>query len=162
MATAKTSKPKKPRALDLGRVLKAIDHKNYDFYDTLTAAELKEFSPYVLMRFLANPHHDRDIKEWYIVETNERVNKHHWSLSKNHEGLLWKLMAGVGAGIEINHTFMPMLKSNLDKFEKLIEELNPTMKDDEIKLLAKLMTAEDRRELFDGMGFDKKQRKEYE
>jgi hypothetical protein len=158
-----TAKPKKPRALDIGRVLKAVDNKNYDYYSSLTEAELKEFSPYVLMRFVSNTHHpDRDIKEWYIIETNERVNKHHWTFSKKHEALIWKLFAGVGAGIEVNHVFMPMLKGSLDKFEKLIEELNPTMKNDEIKLLAKLMTDDDRKELFDAMGFDKKQRKEYE
>ena len=158
-----TAKPKKPKALDLGRVLKAVDNKNYDFYSSLNEAELKEFSPYVLMRFISNtPHPDRDIKEWYITQTNENVNKHHWSLSKNHEGLLWQLYAGVGAGIQVDHTFMPMLKGSLDKFEKLIEELNPTMKTNEIKMLAKLMTDEDRKELFDAMGFDKKQRKEYE
>jgi hypothetical protein len=32
----------------------------------------------------------------------------------------------------------------------------------EIKMLAKMMTKEDKTELFDKMGFDKKQRKDYE
>lgn len=162
MAT-KTAKPKKERALDLGRLLKAVDMKNYGFYQSLTEEELKEFSPYVLMRFVSNAkHHDRDVREWYIIETNEKVNKHHWALSKNHEGLLWTLFAGVGVGAPVNHTFIPMIKGSLDKFEKLIEQLHPTLKNDEIKLLAKLMNDDDRRQLFDDMGFDKKQRKEYE
>lgn len=163
MATkAKTTKPKKERALDLGRLFKAVNQKNYNFYDSLTEDELKEFSPYVLMRFISNPSHpDRDIQEWYIVEVNERINKHHWDLSKEHEGLLWKLYATIGAGVSINHNFMPMVKSKLDKFEKLIEELNPTLKDDEIKLMAQLMTEDDRDQLLDDMGFDKKDRKQY-
>jgi hypothetical protein len=33
---------------------------------------------------------------------------------------------------------------------------------DDIKVLASVMTKEDKEELFDKMGFDKKQRKEYE
>jgi hypothetical protein len=56
---------------------------------------------------------------------------------------------------------MPMVKSKLDKFEKLIEELNPTLKDDEIKLMVQLMTEDDRDQLLDDMGFDKKDRKQY-
>ena len=36
------------------------------------------------------------------------------------------------------------------------------MKLEEVKMLAALMTKEDIKELFDNMGFDKKQRKEYE
>ena len=157
-----TAKPKKERALDIGKVLNAVNQKNYNFYSKLTEPELKEFSPYVLMRFISNPMiSDRDVLEWYIVETNERINKHHWDLSKEHEELLWKLYATIGAGTNLNHRFMPMVKSQLDKFEKLIEELNPTMKDDEIKLLAQLMTDEEREQLLDDMGFDKKERKQY-
>lgn len=162
MATTKTPKPKKERALDIGKVLKALNRKDHNFYSTLNEAELKEFSPYVLMRFVSNPMiSDRDVLEWYIIETNERVNKHHWDLSKNDEELLWKLYATIGAGVDLNHRFMPMVKSQLDKFEKLIEELHPNMKDDEIKLLAKLMTDDERSQLLDDMGFDKKERKSY-
>lgn len=158
----KTPKPKKARALDIGRVLKAVNQKNYNFYDTLTEDELKEFSPYVLMRFVSNPNHsDRDILEWYILETNERVNKHHWDLSKDHEKLLWQLYAGIGAGINLTHNFMPMVKGTLDKFETLLDELYPQLKTDEIKLLAQLMDDDDREQLLDDMGFDNKQRKAY-
>ena len=45
MATTKPKKEPKKRALDLTKVLSAVDNKNYEFYDNLTAAELKEFSP---------------------------------------------------------------------------------------------------------------------
>ena len=41
-------------------------------------------------------------------------------------------------------------------------ELYPAMKMNEIKILAKKMTKADKDDLFDKMGFDKKQRKEYE
>jgi hypothetical protein len=36
------------------------------------------------------------------------------------------------------------------------------MKMDEVRLLASLMDKKDKEELFDKMGFDKKQRKDYE
>jgi hypothetical protein len=163
MATTKPKKEPKKRALDLTKVLSAVDNKNYEFYDNLTAAELKEFSPYVLLRFVSSVgSNDRDIQEWFVEMTNEMVNKHHWMLSKNHEKLLWLLYAATGAGIKSYHPYLPALKSDFDKFEKLLAVLHPTYKMDEIKLLASVMTEEEKLELFDKMGFDKKDRKEYQ
>jgi hypothetical protein len=150
-------------ALDIKRELNAVDLKNYDFYDKLTDEEKKEFSPYVLMRYVANVQGDPDIQAWFLEMTNELVNKNHWDLSKNHKALLWKLFAACGAGVTCYH---PYLKANTKekavKIEKLLAELHPSMKMDEIKMLAKMMTKADKEELFDQMGFDKKQRKEYE
>jgi len=44
----------------------------------------------------------------------------------------------------------------------LLAEIYPARKMEDIKLLASMMTEKDKQELFDKMGFDKKQRKEYE
>jgi len=154
MATAK---------LDIKRELAAVDNRNYDFYDNLSEEEKKAFSPYILMRYTANVNGDRDIQEWFIENTNEFVNKNHWTLSKNHKALLWKLFAATGAGTTLFHPYLAAGKrEKTDKFEKLLEELYPAKKLSDIKMLAKMMTKEDRQELFDKMGFDKKQRKEYE
>ena len=86
-------------ALDIKRELSAVDNKVYDFYDKLKPEEQKEFSPYVLMRYVANVQGDPDIQAWFLEMTNELVNKNHWELSKNHKGLLWKLFAACGAGV---------------------------------------------------------------
>ena len=163
MATTKPKKLPKKRELDLARVLSAVDSKNYEFYDKLTEAELKEFSPFVLMRFVSNvDSRDRDIQEWFVEMTNEMVNKNHWDLSKNHEKLHWLLYSAVGAGIKSFHPYLPALKKELNKIEKLLAELHPTYKIDDVKLLASLMTDKDKKELLDAMGFDKKDRKAYE
>jgi hypothetical protein len=154
MATAK---------LDIKRELGAVDRKDYSFYDNLTDEERKAFSPYVLMRYTANVQGDRDIQEWFLETTNELVNKNHWDLSKNHKGLLWKLFAASGAGVPAYHPYLAAgKKEKANKIEKLLCELYPATKMDEIKLLASMMDKKDRDELFDMMGFDKKQRKEYE
>ena len=150
-------------ALDIKRELSAVDLKDYDFYDKLTPAEQKEFSPYVLMRFVASTQGDRDIQEWFLEMTNEMVNKNHWELSKNHKALLWKLYAATGAGVKCFHPYLAAgKKEKANKIEKLLVELYPAMKMSEIKMLASMMDKKDKEELFDKMGFDKKQRKEYE
>jgi hypothetical protein len=155
MATAK---------LDIKRELRAVDQKDYDFYDNLTDDERKAFSPYILMRYTASVQMpDRDIQEWYLEMTNEMVNKNHWDLSKNHKSLLWKLFAATGTGVNCYHPYLAAgKKEKANKIEKLLAELNPAMKMADIKLMASLMEKKDREELFDKMGFDKKQRKEYE
>jgi hypothetical protein len=95
--------------------------------------------------------------------TNELVNKNHWDLSKNHKALLWKLFAATGAGVSAYHPYLAAgKKEKANKIEKLLCELHPAMKMIEIKQLAKMMDKNDIEELFDQMGFDKKQRKEYE
>lgn len=150
-------------ALDIKKELAAVDKKDYDFYSRQTDQDKKSFSPYVLMRYTSNIQGDRDLQEWFLDMTNETVNKHHWVLSKNHKALLWKLFATIGAGVPVYHPYIAAgKKEKVSKIEKLIAELNPTMKLDEVKLLAKLMTLEDIKKLFDDLGFDKKKRKEYE
>ena len=154
MATAK---------LDIKRELNAVDRKIYDFYDNLTDEERKAFSPYILMRYTASVQGDRDTQEWFLEMTNEMVNKNHWDLSKNHKALLWKLFAGVGTGAAAYHPYLAAgKKEKANKIEKLLCELNPAMKMADIKLMARMMDKKDKEELFDKMGFDKKQRKEYE
>jgi hypothetical protein len=154
MATAK---------LDIKRELNAVDQKNYDFYTNLTDEEKKAFSPYILMRYTASVQGDRDIQEWFLERTNEMVNKNHWDLSKNHKSLLWKLFAATGAGVNCYHPYLAAgKKEKANKIEKLLVELYPAMKMADIKMLAAMMDKKDKEELFDKMGFDKKQRKEYE
>ena len=150
-------------ALDIKRELNGVDRKVYDFYDNLPDAEKKEFSPYILMRYVSNVQGDRDIQEWFVEMTNELVNKHHWVLSKNHKALLWKLFAATGAGVNCYHPYLKAgSKEKAVKIEKLLVEIYPSMKLSEIKMLAKMMDKKDKEELFDKMGFDKKQRKDYE
>lgn len=154
MATAK---------LDIKRELRAVDTRDYDFYDNLTDEEKKAFSPFILMRYTSNVQGDADLQGWFLESTNEYVNKHHWQLSKNHKPLLWKLFAGTGVGQTMYHQYIAAgKKGKANKIEKLLAEIYPARKLEDIKILAGMMTDADKKELFDKMGFDKTQRKEYE
>ena len=150
-------------ALDIKKELRGVDMRDKDMYNNLTDEERKSFSPYILMRYVSNVQGDRDVQEWFVEMTNELVNKNHWTLSKNHKGLLWKLFAGCGTGASAYHPYLAAgKKEKAVKIEKLIAELNPAMKMSDIKLQASLMDKDDIKDLFDKLGFDKKQRKEYE
>jgi hypothetical protein len=149
--------------LDIKRELKAVDLKDYDFYKKLTPEEKKSFAPFILMRYVASCQGDREVQEHFLEMTNELVNKNHWTLSKDHKELLWNLFAATGVGVSAYHPYLAAgKKTKAVKIEKLLAEIYPAKKMDEIKLLASLMDKKDKEELFDSMGFDKKQRKEYE
>ena len=45
---------KKERALNIQTVLKQADKRNFDYYSTLTEQGKKEFSPWVIQRWIAN------------------------------------------------------------------------------------------------------------
>ena len=154
MATAK---------LDIKRELNAVDSRNYDFYENLTDEEKKAFSPYILMRYTANVQGDQSLQEWFLERTNEYVNKSHWVLSNNHKPLLWKLFAATGVGSNMYHPYLAAgKKGKANKIEKLLVEIYPAWKLEDIKILASMMDKKDIDELFDKMGFDKKDRKDYE
>lgn len=149
--------------LDIGRELSAINNRNHDFYQNLSDEEKKSFSPYVLMRYVSNPDVDPDTYEYILDKVNNLVNINHWSLSKNNKDLLWKLFASCGTGMSVKYTYLKMNpKEKTNKIEKLLEDLYPAMKISDIKVLGSLMTENDKQDLFDKLGFDKKQRKEYE
>jgi hypothetical protein len=149
--------------LDIKRELNAVDTRKYNFYDNLTDEERKSFSPYILMRYTSNVQGDRELQEWFLEQTNELVNKDHWALSKNHKALLWKLFAGIGAGMPVYHPYLASgKKQKANKIEKLLAEIYPAMKMEDVKFLASTMSKKDIEDLFDNMGFDKAQRKEYE
>jgi hypothetical protein len=115
------------------------------------------------MRYISNVQGDADTADWFLERTNEFVNKNHWALSKNHKPLLWKLFASCGTGVNCYHPYLKASsKEKAIKIEKLLLELYPAMKLEDIKLMAKMMDKKDKDELFDKMGFDKKQRKDYE
>lgn len=149
--------------LDLKKTLRAVDNRDYDFYNNLTDEEKKSFSPYVLMRFISNVKGEDYLQEWYIERTNELVNKNHWVLSKNDKELLWKLCAATGVGSTQFHPYLASgKKEKTNKIEKLLAEIYPARKIDDIKVMASLMSEQDKEDLFDKMGFDKNQRKEYQ
>ena len=149
--------------LDIKRELRAVDLKDYSFYDNLSEEEKKAFSPYILMRYVSNVQGDSDTQEWFLEMVNETVNKHFMVLSKDHKALLWKLFAVAGTGAVAFHPYLAAgKKEKANKVEKLLCEFYPAMKMSDVKFLAKLMTKKDVEELFDKMGLDEHQRKEYQ
>ena len=127
--------------MELRKAQNGIDRKNKKLYSTLTEKEKKDFSPWLLMRYISN------IKEgpWrlfyhHLVMTNEFVNVHFNDL-RNHEELQWLLLQLVGTGKNFFHEFIsPGKKSKKNKIKLWLMEVLPTTKERDIDTLIELNT----------------------
>jgi len=131
----------KKKFLDLKAMLSAVDKRNKDWYNKLNDDDKKLFAPFIAMRYVSSVKGDTFFQEHYLEMCNEFVNKHHWSLSKNHKGLLWKLMAMCGAYENFFHQYQAAPKKQTkNKFTQFLLDKNPNMKMDDAELLSSIMS----------------------
>lgn len=83
---------KKKRSLDIFNLLSRISKKDQNYYDKLEDHELKEFQPFVVMRWLTGT---SDARQIYFI--NELLNKFVFDLG-SHKQLLYQLMCVASSG----------------------------------------------------------------
>ena len=90
--------------IDLFPLLRNISTKNIAYYDTLTEENLKEFSPFVIMRWLTGCSGADNARQ--IVYLNEFVNPYAFELNKNHKKLLYNLLTVCTSGRDCRYKFV--------------------------------------------------------
>ena len=131
--------------LNINNEMTQFDRKNRDFYDSLTDEEKKKFSTFLMIRYGSCVSGGRDLQEFYLIATNERLNKNFFSLHK-HPKLQWLMATSVSPGMgTFRHNWIATKKKEpgAGSLKKQIAELYPNMKDDEIELMAKINTKKD-------------------
>ena len=131
--------------LTIANEMKMFDRKVRSFYDDLTAEEKKKFSNYLMIRWGSAVEGSRELQEFYVIATNERLNKHFFDMSK-HPKLQWLCATAVspGMGVHRHQWISPKKKeAGASTMRKQLAELFPNMKDDELTLLAKITTKEE-------------------
>lgn len=126
--------------LNIANEMRMFDRKVRSFYDDLTPEEKKKFSTYLMIRWGSAVEGSKDLQEFYVIATNERLNKHFFDLSR-HPKLQWLLATTVSPGMGTpRHTWIAPKKkeTGLSAKKKQLAKLFPHYKDDEIDLLAKI------------------------
>jgi hypothetical protein len=78
--------------LSIGNEMQQFDRKNREFYDQLSDEERKKFSPFLMIRWGSAVEGSRELQEFYVIATNERLNKHFFNISAaRHKKLQWLL-----------------------------------------------------------------------
>ncbi len=132
--------------LDIKQMMRAVDTRDKNWFQNLSEEDKKLYSPYMTLKWTASVEHkDRAVQEFYIEEANSNINKHLWTLSKNHNGLLWKLSAMCGSTFVLFHKWIyPKKKTGSTKSKmKELQELYPTAKQVDLDLLDATMSTKE-------------------
>lgn len=154
----KTTKTK----LSLDTVLQAIDRKDLNFYDRLSDDEKKEYSPFILMRYMSSLGPQSDLAAYAVFATNDIVNNGFFSLGK-HTELQHKLMCLAGTGKKQYRPYIGS-KGASKTSSKIIDEflmgLYPTINETELEMLKSQHTLETLQTLGQDAGLSKAELKE--
>jgi hypothetical protein len=122
-----------------------FDRKNRAFYDSLTDDEKKKFSNFLMIRYGSSVNGIADLQHFYLVATNERLNKHFFTINR-HPKLQWLCATTVSPDMGVmRHNWIAPKKKEPggSSIKKQLAELYPNMKDDELELMSKLNTKKD-------------------
>jgi hypothetical protein len=131
--------------LSINNEMSVFDRKDRMFYDELTPEERKKFSNFLMIRYGSSVQGSRDLQEFYLIATNERLNKHFFNINR-HPKLQWLCATAVspGLGTQRHQWIAPKKKEpGAGSIRKQLAELYPHLKDDEIDLMAQINTKKD-------------------
>ena len=131
--------------LSINNEMAVFDRKDRTFYDDLTPEEKKMFSNFLMIRYGSSVQGSRDLQEFYLIATNERLNKQFFNINK-HPKLQWLCATTVspGMGAQRHQWIAPKKKEpGASGIKKQLMEIYPHLKDDEISLMAELNTKKD-------------------
>jgi len=131
--------------LSIQNEMTQFDRKNREFYDSLTDEERKKFSNFLMIRYGSSVNGSADLQHFYLVATNERLNKHFFAINR-HPKLQWLCATTVSPDMgTMRHNWIAPKKKEAggSSIKKQLAELYPTMKDDELELMARLNTKKD-------------------
>ena len=134
--------------------MRCFDEKDRNFYDSLTDEERKKFSNYLMIRWGSSVHGSRELQEFYVVATNERLNKHFYAVNR-HPKLQWLMATSVspGMGTHRHQWIAPKKKeSGSSEVKKTLMQLYPNMKISDIETLAAITDSKELKEHLKHMG----------
>lgn len=140
-------------------ILAAIDMGAKNVWDELSAEEKKQVNFWLLNRYVSSVKGNREAQELAVFKTNEYYNKNWNSLGTRHPKLQWQLlcMSGNTGKIEFHQWlgFKQKGKANNSSI-KVLQEIYPNMKQDEVELLAELSTTKEIKQLAEEHNIDVK------
>jgi hypothetical protein len=146
--------------LSIGNEMAQFDSKNRAFFDELTEEERKKFSPFLMIRYGSSVSGSRDLQEFYLIATNERLNKQFFAVNTTqHKKLQWLMATTVSPGLgNFRHNWIAPKKKEpgAGTMRKQLAELFPNYKDDELDLLAQLTTKKELDAYLRDLGQEKK------
>jgi hypothetical protein len=148
--------------LDLFKTLEALDAKEYDFFDKLTAEQQKKFVPYMLVQWLSGINGNKDLQRYYLQSVDYHANKYlldHMISSKEHSHpkLQWLMLCAASPGLGKQfHQWVPkisekvcLLKENasVSDTKKYYQKVYPKANEEDIDELTKQFVTEQKKKV---------------
>jgi hypothetical protein len=147
--------------LELKEVMAAVDLNARSMWDDLSEDEQKKVKKelFILNRFISNAKtSNREQMEHFVLTVNEYYNKNWFDLQK-HPKLLWLLLCMCSYNGEkiFYHEWIGLGKRDSTTRTKLLEEVYPNLKNDEIDTLLGISTDDELKELARDLGWSDKE-----
>jgi hypothetical protein len=144
--------------LSIQNEMSEFDRKNRGFYDSLTDEERKKFSNYLMIRWGSSVQGGRELQEFYVIATNERLNKHFFAVNK-HPKLQWLMATSVSPdlGSQRHPWIAPKKKvAGASAKRKALVAMYPHYKDDEIDVMMQIVSDKEIKQYSKDSGEDSK------
>jgi hypothetical protein len=131
--------------LSIANEMTQFDRKNREFYNSLDDEERKKFSNYLMIRWGSAVQGSRELQEFYVIATNERLNKRFFDINR-HPRLQWLTATTVSPGLgNQRHVWIAPKKREpgASSIKKQLAELYPHLRDDELELMSQINTKKD-------------------
>ena len=143
----------------------AVDLGAKNLWDDIDEDQRKALKSelWILNRYISNAKtSNRDHAEHFVLTVNEYFNKHWFTLQK-HPKLMWQLLClcNWDGKKTFYHEWIGLgKKTKNNKRTKLLEDVYPNMKQDELELLAEISTNDELKELARELGWTDKEIKD--
>lgn len=131
--------------LSIQNEMREFDRKNRDFYNSLTEEERRKFSNYLMIRWGSSVSGSRELQEFYVIATNERLNRNFFAVNQ-HPRLQWLMATSVspGMGPQKHQWIAPKKKDAADnEVKKILAGLYPAMKSSDVDIMSRLNNKKD-------------------
>lgn len=106
---------------DLFEALKAVDRKDYSYFDRLSEEQQRKFSSYMLIHYMsAVSSKNKEIEQYYVCATNEAANKHIFNeFVMGHPKLQWLMLCAISPGLgQQFHKWIPHIRDKVTKLKE--------------------------------------------
>lgn len=131
--------------LSIQNEMRMFDEKNREFYDDLTDEEKKKFSTYLMIRWGSSVLGPKELQEYYLHATNQRLNKHFFDIY-NHPKLQWLCATTVSPDMgNHRHEWISNKKGDKNENDKLkkLKEIFPVAKMADLRVLSSIVDKSD-------------------
>ena len=138
--------------------MRAFDRKDRGFYDSLTEEEQRKFAPFLMIRWGSAVEGSRELEEYYVIATNERLNRHFFSINTaRHKKLQWLMATSVSPDLGAHrHPWIAPYKRDKQQSTKrrALAKIYPDINDRDLDVLVQITTDQEIKEYHKNMGED--------